>query len=269
MVRAMPRLWGQRERRRRGGGTGYPLRAAFTLIELLVVVAIIAVLIAVLVPGLAQTREYARRVKCLSNLRQISAAWQLYFTEESGIKFVTPGGNINFFYGGKSEIYSEKLWGGAAPLNPRPINRYFGLDPWAPRVAEIFHCPCDKGARGLMYTDFTPGMSSYEYFGNSYPLNPTISDGEITPNFRSQPLRLGDIRVPNALFVVAGDLTMYYVGSPFYSAIWHDLDGTHANLAFLDGHAKYVRLAPNTGQTADYSFALDFEKPPAQTAVGP
>ena len=43
---------------------------AFTLIELLVVIAIIGLLMAILVPGLAAARRYAKTVACQANLRQ-------------------------------------------------------------------------------------------------------------------------------------------------------------------------------------------------------
>ncbi len=51
---------------------------AFTLVELLVVVAIIAVLMAILLPALNAGREKARQGKCISNLRQQSVALEMW-----------------------------------------------------------------------------------------------------------------------------------------------------------------------------------------------
>jgi prepilin-type N-terminal cleavage/methylation domain-containing protein/prepilin-type processing-associated H-X9-DG protein len=51
-----------------------PTAMGFTLIEVLVVVAIIALLVAVLLPSLAKAREQSRRLQCASNERQITIA---------------------------------------------------------------------------------------------------------------------------------------------------------------------------------------------------
>jgi prepilin-type N-terminal cleavage/methylation domain-containing protein/prepilin-type processing-associated H-X9-DG protein len=59
-------------------------RTGFTLIELLVVVAIIAVLIAILLPALGRAREGAKAALCLSNMRSIGLASQQYVMDNNG-----------------------------------------------------------------------------------------------------------------------------------------------------------------------------------------
>ena len=53
-------------------------RSAFTLIELLVVIAIIAILAAILFPVFAQAKAAAKKTSCLSNVKQMATAIQLY-----------------------------------------------------------------------------------------------------------------------------------------------------------------------------------------------
>lgn len=71
---------------------------AFTLIELLVVVAIIALLLAILLPSLAGARDAAKSAKCLANLQQLGRGFHSYAGENadflcSGQSFAEPGYN--------------------------------------------------------------------------------------------------------------------------------------------------------------------------------
>jgi len=56
---------------------------AFTLIELLMVIAIIACVAALLMPALTAVRQKADGIACMSNLRQIGIAGQLFAEEHS------------------------------------------------------------------------------------------------------------------------------------------------------------------------------------------
>ncbi|HMQ16408.1 MAG TPA: prepilin-type N-terminal cleavage/methylation domain-containing protein, partial [Phycisphaerae bacterium] len=148
---------------------------AFTLIELLVVVAIIALLLAVLLPNLAAAREQGRRGKCLANLKNLATGSMLYAQEDSR-NLVVPisqgvwanqwgfgdalwwrlGGPTNF--GGKTgtnllntqQFQLPRFFdpNGAWAAQARPLNRYMlrGITAFDdPRSFEMYSCPSDDG----------------------------------------------------------------------------------------------------------------------------
>ncbi|MHC4559848.1 MAG: type II secretion system protein [Planctomycetota bacterium] len=78
----------------------------FTLIELLVVVAIIALLMAILMPALQRVRRQGQAVACMSNLKQWGYIWWMY-TEDNDSKFNTGGSTAG---GDAANDWPEVLW---------------------------------------------------------------------------------------------------------------------------------------------------------------
>ncbi len=86
----------------------------FTLIELLVVVAIIALLLAILLPSLRKAREQGRIAVCLSNLKSIGQAAATYLTDQKTLMFAVPA---NYLGPGRPTVtlFTECIWGGGVP----------------------------------------------------------------------------------------------------------------------------------------------------------
>lgn len=87
---------------------------AFTLVELMVVIAIVAMLIALLLPSLSAARENARTAACASNLRQLHLAFTGYAVEhrsffpDTGV-YLTPAGYRWHFLWVWKQAISRKL----------------------------------------------------------------------------------------------------------------------------------------------------------------
>ncbi len=245
-------------------------RPGFTLIELLVVIAILALLIAILLPALRDARERGRRAVCLNNLHQIGIGLVMYLEGETNGIF--PAGNaFTWYYGGKLENNPDLAY----EVEIKPVNNYLGYEPRSPQVAELFHCPSDRGFLRNLLSPEQVGPTTYERQGNSYPLNDRIGrDRRIDENcrhFRAPgsprlPLRLTDIRVPESLFMLAGDHHYQFARqnpvARFASASWHDRAEQRVNLVFLDGHAAYTQIVPETAWTTDYAFVHTYCVPP-------
>jgi type II secretion system protein G len=66
----------------------------FTLIEMMIVVAIIAILVAILVPNFMRARAQAQTAACEANLKEIATALEEYQTDHEAYPDVTSATNV-------------------------------------------------------------------------------------------------------------------------------------------------------------------------------
>jgi len=111
----------------------------FTLIELLVVIAIIAILAAMLFPVFARARESARKIQCLSNVKNIVMAFQLYFTDYDRYPPGQHDAAVNQFFAGKGCTVTPGCC--TNPANVDPYLRWPVIIDEYIKNRDIWRCP--------------------------------------------------------------------------------------------------------------------------------
>lgn len=232
----------------------------FTLIELLVVVAIVALLISILLPGLAAARERARRVICATNLREQALAWHMYL-DENRQRFPYQNSalpNANWNYGGMQG--GQPVYRTRKPLNPYlhlPLVIAAGSE-----TSRLFICPNDTGS-----IEATISPTAWEWAGSSYQMNVFVVGPTQLPLLSTDPCRpsierINQRRQPGGPFAPTVPVSMSGISVPA-SELWlmgdgpfvparsvdriYERDNWHIakksyNVAFLDAHVEFMRI---------------------------
>ena len=146
-----------------------PKRRGFTLIELLVVIAIIGILAAMVFPVFARARESARKAVCLSNVKNIALAFQMYLADNNDVLppdehrqevieyFIThPGG------GGSPSLSPAQ--GRCHTKDDRKFNPYLRwpvvLDEYV-KNRDVWRCPSARMEAGARF--IVPGPDWFSY----------------------------------------------------------------------------------------------------------
>lgn len=232
-----------------------PWNRGFTLIELLVVIAIIAILAAILFPVFAQAREKARATSCLSNTKQIGLGLHMYMVDYDG---TVPFDGTTYGW-----MILPYIKGGSTGSNPY-------IDPFGeqtpPANDPIFTCPNRPSAT---LGSRIPWGHPYENL--VYSMNNTIASwgavfyvGGPAPGYGFGSVNEASVERPAELAAILettwrgkGGFSDSFIGQGSWSPISPDAfyESTYpyaghnlgANVSFLDGHSKYLRLTRITG----------------------
>ena len=206
-------------------------KKGFTLIELLVVVAVIAVLIAILLPALNRARLTARQVTCASNLRQLGLSWSVYWNDHN--EYVPLMSNW-YEWGG----YDFGGWGWWTSPDParRPMYSYV-------TDVELYKCPADNRREAVSDV----GEHSWWRTATSYVVNVFITCPYHWGGYWVQ--RTGRIVEP-AKTIFLGDTTVYtsftYIQGQWLghdgNYTWHADQGWWSNVLFADLHAGFILI---------------------------
>ena len=231
-------------------------RAAFTLVEVLVVIAIIAILAALLLPGLARGKQKAYQTQCLSNLKQVAVAIHMYVGDNHD---TLPGPMWQGLYWTYNNETERMLYYIANYLSlPAPaITVHTGQVAICPASALLSHDPPGTPPESLirpvsyiLSTEVTNALTEIVTRPFGYPYSSPFYRFPKGPD--EPPKKVQDIKNPAQSWAVTdADQQNAFPGGYYFQLIpLTPVHGSVRNQLFFDWHAQAVKIdnsEPTTG----------------------
>ena len=162
-------------------------RKGFTLIELLVVIAIIGILAAMVFPVFARARESARKAVCLSNVKNLALAIQMYLADNNDTFWSNEHRQeiIDYFNlkpGGREQDPIGGIPCHVGTLHANPYLRVPVLLDEYVKNRDVWNCPSAKMSGGAMFISGNSDWFGYLFshageWGTDDPDNICVKDG--------------------------------------------------------------------------------------------
>ena len=233
----------------------------FTLIELLVVIAIIGILAAILLPALAKAKTRVKRIKCVSNIKQVGGAFKAFANDNNGRYPWLLGAKARLAQSGtagidtwayetslllaqsaiKSDLGSAKIL--VSPLDPDRQGNNDGIDLSQMTLLPSRHCKIQRFLRGVAVAGVPDIAHSYGVVCGDHRYN---AADDARPNTVLTVTRnisrdwLSKNKIANTASPPANIVASTWMGAdktPTHSRVMASLNANAGQLGLADGSA--------------------------------